>query len=382
MSGKVVYIVLMSLIVICSGCVSTINRVDEEKAVVVNLDEKSKISLFDLFSSIELIPLETSDSILMGAPLRQMAVFKNRFYLLVGKENQLWEFDEKGHFIKSINHYGAGPGEYSTLACFQFNHFTGNLEILSDFGDIFVYDESGTSFKKKISLRGEGISAVHEFISLSPAKYLIFSSSRNGNKMIWYDALKEQVYKEDYDLPSFLFFKTPYHHTFSPFYLYGDTVHFVQGYNGEVFVADSLGTLSSKYHFDFGKANLLLSDLPDKDIKYNIRHRHAEGTKKATCFITYGENSHYYICSFSYQNRPMHLIVDKREGKVCSFSYYEENCSSFPFYMDEEALYSLLYPKELYKAVSPQVLSGKDAERYKYITLENNPIIVKYVFKK
>lgn len=25
-----------------------------------------------------------------------MAVFKNRFYLLVGKENQLWEFDEKG----------------------------------------------------------------------------------------------------------------------------------------------------------------------------------------------------------------------------------------------------------------------------------------------
>lgn len=49
MSGKVVYIVLMSLIVICSGCVSTINRVDEEKAVVVNLDEKSKISLFDLF---------------------------------------------------------------------------------------------------------------------------------------------------------------------------------------------------------------------------------------------------------------------------------------------------------------------------------------------
>lgn len=84
MSGKVVYIVLMSLIVICSGCVSTINRVDEEKAVVVNLDEKSKISLFDLFSSIELIPLETSDSILMGAPLRQMAVFKNRFYLLVG----------------------------------------------------------------------------------------------------------------------------------------------------------------------------------------------------------------------------------------------------------------------------------------------------------
>lgn len=68
-----------------------------------------------------------------------------------------------------------------------------------------MYDESGTSFKKKISLRGEGISAVHEFISLSPAKYLIFSSSRNGNKMIWYDALKEQVYKEDYDLPSFLF---------------------------------------------------------------------------------------------------------------------------------------------------------------------------------
>lgn len=159
--------------------------------------------------------------------------------------------------------------------------------------------------------------------------------------------------------------------------------HFVQGYNGEVFVADSLGSFSSKCHFDFGESNLLLSDLLDKkDIKYYIRHRHTEEARKATRFITYGENFYYYICGFSYQNRPVHLIVDKRGGKVCSFSSYEEKCSSFPFYMDENVLYSLLFIRELYKAISPQVLSGEDAERYKYITLEDNPVIVKYAYKK
>lgn len=373
-------IIFWSCMIFCS-CNSPQKEVASRANVPVNIEEERPLSFYDLFSSLEIIPMETSDSVVMDVSLRQMHIRDHSFYFWVGKDEQIWEFDGKGRFVRRINHYGTGPGEYTLFAGFHLNRFNRNLEVLS-LGSIYQYDSLGGKFKSKIPLDCKETKAFHHFIGLTPAKYLLLSNSKTGNKMLWYDVDKQEVYAEDYDIPSFIFFNTPYHHTWSPFYVYNDTVHFVQGYNGDVFTVDTIGNLTLKYHFDFGKYNFDISDLPEKDIKYYIRHKATEGANYANRFITYGENSRYYICSFSFKNRFYQLVLNKETKEVFTFQQYKEGCYAFPMYMDEEALYTCLMPVELAHTVNPDLLSESERKKWDSITSDDNLIVVKYNFKQ
>lgn len=349
-------------------------------SISIDINEEKTLSLDDIFSSIEIIPLETSDSVVMDVSLRQMHVSNGSFYLWVGNDEQIWEFDKDGRFLRTINHYGSGPGEYTLFTGFNISRFDRNVEILS-LGSIYQYDSLGTHFKRAIPINYKRTRAFHDFIELTPTKYLLMSESKPGNKMLWYDADKQEVYAENYNIPKFIFFNTPYHHTWSPFYVYNDTVHFVQAYNGDVFTIDTIGNLTLKYHFDFGRYNFDISDLPEKDIKYYIRHKATEGANYANRFITYGENSHYYICGFSFKNRFYQLVLNKKTKEVFTFQQYKEGCYAFPMYMDEEALYTCLMPMELNHTLNPGILSATEQKKWGSITSDNNLVIVKYKFR-
>lgn len=97
----------------------------------------------------------------------------------------------------------------------------------------------GQNFKEKIPLPLT-VPAVHQFIALDKDTYLLFSDSREGNKMVVYNIVQRKIISELYDLPKFLLFNTFYHHTYSPFYICEGKVHFVQSYNGDVFTFENI----------------------------------------------------------------------------------------------------------------------------------------------
>lgn len=374
------YLYITIFIFIEYFCTNT-QPIEDKNSIFVNLNKEKSISIYDLFSKIEIIPMENIDEAVIGEPIHEMRVSNEEFYFLSGKEQVILHFDKNGRFINKINHYGTGPEEYAALSDFRFNRFNNNLEILCSMGYINIYDHSGRIFKKRISFDKNEVSAIHNFIELSLDKYLLFSKSRKGNKLMWYDTTKKSIIAENYDLPRFLFFHTPYHHTFTPFYLYNDTVHFVQGYNGEVFTADSIGNFKVKYNFNFGEYNFDISNLKDKDVKYYITHAHTIGTKYANRFIAYGENSKYYISRFSFNKRLCHLLLDKKKGNSFYFNRLKEDCLCFPLYMDEYALYFIANPQELNMAINPEILPIKEREKFNAVSLMDNPIVVKYTFK-
>lgn len=152
---------LLFLLIICCSCNRTKQiSVAEESAsevmapdsyvyypiqddrITVNLDDNEKASLFDYFSHIELIPLETSDDILVGY-CEDIVLYQNRYYIFDRKRAVVQIFDQDGKFVFLIDKRGQGPGEYTpNLTSISLNPFTDNIDI-TDMGCIYSYDLTG-----------------------------------------------------------------------------------------------------------------------------------------------------------------------------------------------------------------------------------------------
>ncbi len=373
------YLILLLLCGLAFSCNSA--KKDYDSALHIDVDEEQETSLFDIFSQVEITPLETTDNVVMGEPVIEMRVHNGEYYFMCGKQETICHFDRDGTFLQEINHYGNGPGEYTNLADFRFNRFSGDLELLSAMGYINVYNDSGNVFKKRLSFNQPDIKSVHHYIELTPTLYLLFSRAREGNKMVWHDVQENRIMAENYNLPTYLFFHTSYHHSFTPFYCFQDTVHFVQAYNGDVLTVNNKGGLTPKYQFDFGEYTFDISDLKEESLQYYVIHARTTGAKYVNRFIVYGENSNYYITRFKFHNRLYHLLLDKKNKKISIFKRFKEDCLCFPLYMDEECLYFVATPQELNMAINKNVLSEDDKKKYEGISSYNNPIVIKYTFK-
>lgn len=373
---QIVFISLSS----CIGCSPDLCKRKEKYVIPVNVDNKCDMSIYDLFSKVEIIPLEVSESSLLHENISKIIFHNNMYYVMPVKQNTLFVFDSRGKYLDQINKHGNGPGEYNELQDFNFNRFTGNLELMSAFGYVNVYDTCGKKFKERLVFPGMPI--MHNFTHLTSNKYLFFSDVREDGKIVCYDINEKKIVSEGYDLPKFLFFNTPYHHSFSPFYLCGEQICFVQGYNGDVFTVEEDGTLSPRYLWDFGEYNFDISDLEEKPIEYYVKYARTKGSKYVNTFVAYGENSSYYMTRFKFENKIYHLVFNKKDESYKVFRTFKENVVCFPIAVDDDAAYSYVSPKELFFAINPDILDDENKKRYESVTYDSNPIIIKYIFKK
>lgn len=345
----------------------------------IDLREMDSPSFFDYFSKIEIIPLETSDSSLIKR-LSIKDYHQGDYYILDEPQKKILIFDDKGKYLREINKRGNGPGEYSDLTDFSFNPFTKGLDLLNPMGGILRYDSLGQNFVEKISLPLT-VSAIHEFTALDANTYLFFCRSRDGNKMVVYDIRKKTIISEMYDLPEFLFFNTPYHHSFSPFYIYNEQVHFVQAYNGDVFTIEN-NSLVPKYSWDFGEQNFDILELEDKPIEYYLKYTRSIGSRHANIFIGFGENTRYYMTRFCYDNKAVCGVYDKVSKQFFAFNTFKEGHRWLPNIVDEDANYCITHAADIDFAVNVEALDDVNRKICEGLTDDSNPVIIKYIFKK
>lgn len=110
----------------------------------------SKISVHEIFDTIQVIPLETTDSCLLRAPVK-IVVGNNRNYILDWKNFQVFVFDDRGHFLHTIGKKGQGPGEYREVYDMIVDEGKNQVKLLSPFGSIYVYNLEG-QFVRQIRL--------------------------------------------------------------------------------------------------------------------------------------------------------------------------------------------------------------------------------------
>lgn len=224
---------------------------------------------------------------------------------------------------------------------------------------------------------------VHQFHHLTPDTYAL-ASYADDFKIFFYTPLEEKVIESEYQLPKWFSHGTTFTPpSKNPFYLYNDSLHFSQIYNGAVFTLspDDYKFLP-RYSWDFGKHNFSPSVLPENEsMEYYLSTLKKISIDYAILFLIYQENSRYYFTRFKFKNKHKHLILDKKTNEYRLFEKFKEGGQCIPQWIDEKAMYTFISTDFLHYVINPSSLNEKNMEIYSQIKGDDNPVIIKYTFK-
>ena len=106
---KMILGVWMWVVVLLWGCQNKVKKSNLEM-IPVDMDRAREVGVSDVFSEIELVPLETSENNLMGSVYPM--VYRNRYFMRHNQPEGVSCFDSSGHFLYRIDQQGRGENEY------------------------------------------------------------------------------------------------------------------------------------------------------------------------------------------------------------------------------------------------------------------------------
>lgn len=377
---------IFAIIICCliaTSCVNNSPIVKNRKSnCIIDLDTSVYLpSSNDLFSKIEIIPLETNkESLLIYSSSLKHQVYKDKHYFLSPKQNKLFVFDRQGNFVKTIDKTGNGPGEYTMIYDFEISRFDDRLNLMTPHGKVLIYDSDGEKYLESFDLP-DSIRAVHQFKILSKDIY-VFSSSSEKSDLYFYSKLENSIKKSLVTMPNFLF-STPYNYGRTPFYYYKDSLRYFMGYDGTVFNIDpSNFNLEKRYFLDFGKQNFKLSDLPTNESPmYYFEYSKSMSDKIVSSFARYFETHKYLISWFRFRNNVFHLFFNKIENNHLVVGKLKEGVELNFAFFETDTIYGIVPVEFAHLYVNDKVVDQENFNRYKSLPEESNLILIKYTIK-
>ena len=352
----------------------------QDDRIIVDLDKKQKASLFDYFSHIELIPLETSDDILVGY-CEEIVPYQNRYYIFDRKLAVVQIFDQNGKFISLINKRGQGPGEYTpNLTSIFLNPFTENIDI-TDMGCIYSYDLTGKHVRT-ISRTEEASGFYWNLIPLSENLYvchILLFNNLDTYKINYYDVKENKIIHKDYEEDEFLvkYANLPF---VPPFYEYNGNSYFYRLVDNSTYEV-GLDSLKKAYTWDFGKYN------------YDAKKLNLPNDPSSIITLPYrinvqGQNNRYVMAYIYLQNNiptaGAYLIHDKSIDECKYIEHFTEAVDFIPRKITNEYVLTWYEHGVLENYISEEMLDENNRKTFHKLlnaSEEMNPVIVKYYFK-
>ena len=373
------------IIFIITGC----NKNKEN--LVIDVDNPAKISFYDMFSGIEIIALETVDSSVFSRRALEKFMFHNgNLYIMDQTNHVLHIFDEAtGKFIRNFDRLGRGQGEYLNLEDFNFNRFTGNLEILTH-SNILAYDVTTHKFIETYPIPVPPKHAVNYFANLGENTDIFYSLSEPYRVTI-FSRKEKKILKEYFEVFNNALDRTMLIPSITPFYLYNDTTKYTQYHNGDI-ISINPNTYEEiiTQRWNFGERALKLSDVSsggNLSGKEKLHYLLGLTMDYATYFVVNGETDRYQIAVFLYSKdesglRNMLLFNEKKTGKNYVFKKFKENFTLYPDVITEEAIYTCVTYSKIPDYVNVDLLTEENRAKLSNLTEDDNDVIIKYVFKK
>ena len=359
--------------------------------IPVDLDKPQKVSLFDYFSHIELIPLETNDEVLVGR-IYKIIEHQHNYYIF-DRHSAIYcvqVFDEEGKFSHKIGKKGQGPGEYLNIEDIFINPFAGHIDFLQPFGLIFSYDLSGNHIYTSHRITNDTLRAISQFIAISETAY-VFYSFGNSPSITLYDMEEKSILYQAYENQSASMAKPAFFNYHGRYYFYPffDNVVYEIGPS----------SLSESYTWDFGKYNYDANHGFTAEIRPDSRARSEAANALPYWMLMQGQNNRYVMAQIAVksENRVLpierdmetaYLIYDKSTDEckfIQQFAEPVEFVRTFSVMnVTNDYLLSFCEHGELDRFVTEDMLD--EHNRKKYVDLLNekeemNPILIKYYFK-
>jgi hypothetical protein len=365
------------------GCKSHTNNLLDNNLIPIELDKiNDSLSFFDIFSKVEIIPLETTNlSLLSQMNFVKVIPYEDFIYILDSKQHLIQKFDSCGKYISTINKRGRGPGEYSLLSDFGINRQNRTIELLCPTGTLYRYTLDGADFVDSFSLK-DSTKSTHLFERLSD-NYYVFFSIFNDKKLIYYSTKDNKIVKTDYTLPDYILKKSTLKFAMSPFVRFNDTVRFYEGHNGNIYSIDTSSlSIFAKYRWDFGKYNFNLSEVSENESDiYYYSLANTISFKYASSFLLCTESERFVISNFNFRGKIMTLAFNKILNKSHVFHRTKEGVQILSGYSHKNFHYLCVPPTYLDKFVNNSILSNSQQLVLATINIDDNYVILKYTYK-
>jgi len=354
----------------------------KDNRIMVDLDKPQKASLFDYFSHIELIPLETKDDILIGW-CEEMVYYQGRYYVFDIKQARIQVFDKNGKFIFQINKRGQGPDEYFDITSMIINPFTGNID-LTCLGFIYSYDLTGKHVRTLS--RPENSSMYYwNFIAIDKntyVGYILVQGESDSYKINYQDVAKNEIIYKDYEVDAF--FDNNAHlpgFSHTVFYNY-DGRWFFNHLADNITYEVGMESLIKAYTWDFGKYNYDAKNL-------NLPH----GDPFAIGPLPYkinlqGQNNRFLLAHISLRNYTpktgAYLLHDKSTNECKYIEQFTESVKFNPRKITNEYVLTWCEHGALENYITEEMLDEENRQKFQKLLdaeEEQNPILIKYYFK-
>lgn len=353
-------------------------------AIFVDLDRPKRVSLFDYFRSIELIPLETSPDVLIVG-ISKMIVHNDKYYALDKNQCIIFVFDKTGKFLFKIGKRGQGAGEYVFIQDFNINPFSGNLEILEPYGKVHIYDLSGNYIETK-QITFPGFRVAHTLAAVDSHTH-VFHTMFEPKKIIYFNLDEQKLLHEEIEENRRLgsFSNNPYQYNGDWFFF--RPVHPVVYKMGKE-------KLEVAFRFDFGTYTREgTTAVFSKESEYSLSKCVEELFDQFPYLIhSVRHNSKYVFASLTMKDLDEYkanIIYDKSTGESKFILDFTEKVL-FNSYRGEEIIMTdeyVLMPSQwvdIEKRITKEMLDDRQKEVFEELLqaeMEQNPILIKYRFK-
>ena len=369
----IIFSILVVLLLV--GCEDKNNK-EYCKTLFVDLDS-IEADVNDVFSKIEIIPLETTDSSFVVYP-KEIQIFEDIIYIYDIDRQKVFSFNMDGKFIRNIGRMGNGPGEYSWLSSISIDEKRERIQLLTAFSTILEYTTSGCFIEKRFlphdKLNYQALFNVNDYIVTWTIPHNnetdCISILDSGTLELVKQFVKGASIVKKYSRNLYSYNNDIY---------YGQTIE-----NSNVYKI-SKDTIGLAYRWDFGSNNYNMHDFnltyKNKNINEEeelLRNYINEGIVPYWQ-VKYAENDKYYYTCLRFNNkRDVNIFYRKTDGRYFILGN-KQDLKIFPRLFTEEYMMSVVshQNRNIYKSILP----ASEYQKLESMKEDDNPCLLKLYFK-
>ncbi len=349
----------------------------------IDLTKNQDVSVFDVFSEVKVIALETSDNYLIN-DITRIVYHNKRYYILDQRSQQIFCFDENGGFVYKIDSQGRGQGEYHHITDFSIDENNQQMVVLDPaLQRVHFFDLAG-NFLSSRNVHSDKVLGLNRVYPLSDS-ILLFISVTNEN-LLFYSLKEEKIVYADYayDVPSTL-------HVFSPknnVFFYENKVLFLEPLSREIVDVSAMNP-ESYFTWCFGPNNNSAQQLNRIIEEINLKQKEhssfllpfqAVGKNKILNhhIMTTFENDRFQIAAIEYDDNFKFVIIDKKDKHTFVFDSFNEGIL-FPFEYIQADRSIIFYIPEF---TSDEIKRIKSADIQEYFLERNLRLYCSEVFNE
>lgn len=345
----------------------------------VDVDRNTKIvdaiKLSDVADSVEYIPLDTSNRVLISK-IQDLHVLDS--LLLIRDKGATYLFNSSGQFQKSLYSIGKGPGEaYGTHTAvdnkniYVGNQWTKKIMHFSKKGE-FLDEKSYSQFFWQFYFLKDMVVFPED---IHPIDYSFYVQNRATDSI---------TYQHPFRYNHLPYTRGGYSNMYVWFNVFEDNLFFKEQVCDTIFSTTDFCNIRQAYILDFGLRRLKPED-------YFSRKPHKFDNKQ---FITaFKETRKFLLMKGVDNNKLCQYIFNKNDKQLLksynlqikndldggpSLHYWEINNSSY----DSPVLYFYIHPYELLEKTNKPSLNCKLDQIRKSMCINNNPVLVKAYLKQ